>query len=216
MNKTTSLPLYLAFCAATLAALGACSTDNKAAQTAAAPTTPQASAATPRVVPSEETVIGEARGDIDAVIESIDTNTRDITLRATNGKGYIIKVPPDVDMSRLSKGDGVILSVYQRMSMTVLAPGSAQLGMTRDVAMAQATPGQPPERAVGELTRIIAKVVAIDLENSTMTLVGSDGMARPVKLNKPESQELLKALKQDDLVQIDLLERVEVKLKPKS
>jgi Cu/Ag efflux protein CusF len=195
--------------AALVAALAACSGNRSTESTAPVPT----------AVPATEqpaTVVGEAQTDAEATIQSIDAKTRSVTLRTADGRTEVVQVQPDVDLAKLKKGDVVMLSAYQRLSVKALPPGAAPLGVVREAAMARSQPGQQPGRAIAEVTRVISEIAAIDLVNNTVTLRGADGALQTLSVKNPENQQKLKTLKPGDLVQIDLLEVVAVGLKPKA
>ena len=121
-----------------------------------------------------------------------------------------------MDLTRLKKGDVVIVGAYQRLSVMALPAGSAPLGMIREARMAKSEPGATPGRAVAEVTRVISEVAAIDLANNTVTLRAADGRLRTLDVKNPDNQRKLKTLKVGDLVQIEFAEAVAVRLKPKA
>ena len=175
-------------------------------------------ASAPRAVPATaqpETVVGEAYAETEATIEAIDAKTRNVTLRAADGKTQTVQAPVDVDLTVLKKGDVVILGAYQRVSVRALSPGSAPLGVTREVAAARSQPGETPGRVLAEATRVVSEVTAIDLANNRVTLKGADGLARTLDVKNPENQRKLQTLKVGDLVEIDFIEAVGVELKPR-
>lgn len=195
--------------AAILATLAACS-GNRSSDTAAP---------APAAVPATEqpaTVVGESYVDAEATIQSIDAKNRTVTLRRADGSAEVVKVQPDLNLAKLRKGDVVMLTGYQRLSVKALPPGAAPVGVVREAAMAKSQPDQQPGRAVAEVTRVVAEVTAIDLVNSAVTLRGADGALQTLMVKNPENQQKLRTLKPGDLVQIDLLEVVTVGLKPRT
>ena len=139
--------------------LTGCGSDSE--RTASAPTAVPATA-------QPETVVGEAYAETEATIEAIDAKTRNVTLSAADDKTQTVQAPADVDLTALKKGDVVILGAYQRVSVRALAPGSAPLGVTRDMAAARSQPGETPGRVVAEATRVVSEVTAIDLVNNRL------------------------------------------------
>lgn len=199
--------------AALVAVLAACSGNRSTGSTAPVPTPVTAG------LPATEqpaTVVGEAQTDAEATIQSIDAKTRSVTLRTADGRTEVVQVQPDVDLTRLKKGDVVLLSAYQRLSVKALPPGTAPLGVVREAAMARSQPGQQPGRAVAEVTKVVSEVAAIDLVNNTVTLRGADGALQTLSVKNPENQQKLKTLRPGDLVEINLLEVVAVGLKPRT
>jgi hypothetical protein len=193
--------------AAGLLALSACGSDHGTKAPA-----PQAAAASTQT----ETVLGEEYVETEATILAIDKETRNVTLRAANGRVHTIPAPSDVDLNRLKTGDVVLLGAYERLSVSILPPGSAPLGITREAAVAKAEPGTTPGRAVAGLTRVVSEVAAIDLANNRVTLRGADGNLRTLDVRNPDNQRKLTTLKVGDLVQMDLVEVVAAAIKPRS
>ncbi len=191
-----------------LAALAACTSDHASDAASVAPPPP--------AMEQLPTVIGEAQIDTEATIQSIDRKSRKVTLRRADGNTEVIEAPADVDLAKVKKGDVVIASAYQRLSVQVMAPGTAPLGVVRQLATAKSQPGEQPGRAGAELTRMVAEVAAIDLVNNTVTLRGADGGLQTLNVKNPDNQRKLKTLKLGDLVQIDLLEVAAIGLKPRT
>ncbi len=207
MKRVVSFAVAPWLLAAMAAGLTGCGSES--GRTASAPTAVPATA-------QPETVVGEAYAETEATIEAIDAKTRNVTLRAADGKTQTVQAPVDVDLTVLKKGDVVILGAYQRVSVRALSPGSAPLGVTREVAAAHSQPGETPGRVLAEATRVVSEVTAIDLANNRVTLKGADGLARTLDVKNPENQRKLQTLKVGELVEIDLIEAVAVELKPRS
>ena len=206
MKRVFSLaaaPLLLAVMATGL--IGCGSDSERAASTAAVPASAQ-----------PETVVGEAYAEAEATIEAIDAKTRSVTLRMADGKSQTVEAPADVDLTALKKGDVVILGAYQRVSVRARPPGSAPLGVTREVATARSQPGETPGRVLAEATRVVSEVTAIDLAGNRVTLKAADGSLVTLDVKNPENQRKLQTLKVGDLVEIDVIEAVGVELKPTS
>jgi Cu/Ag efflux protein CusF len=206
MKRVVSFAVAPWLLAAMAAGLTGCGSES--GRTASAPTAVPATA-------QPETVVGEAYAETEATIEAIDAKTRNVTLRAADGKTQTVQAPVDVDLTVLKKGDVVILGAYQRVSVRALSPGSAPLGVTREVAAARSQPGETPGRVLAEATRVVSEVTAIDLVNNRVTLKGADGLARTLDVKNPENQRKLQTLKVGDLVEIDFIEAVGVELKPR-
>ena len=206
MKRVFSLAAAQLLLAVMATGLIGCGSDSeRAASAAAVPASAQ-----------PETVVGEAYAETEATIEAIDAKTRNVTLRAADGKTQTVQAPADVDLTALKKGDVVILGAYQRVSVRALPPGSARLGATREVAAARAQPGETPGRVLAEATRVVSEVTAIDLAGNRVTLKGADGSTVTLDVKNPENQRKLQTLKVGDLVEIDLIEAVGVELKPRS
>ncbi len=186
------------------AVLGACSSDGTGAASAL-PATQQ-----------PETVIGETIVETEATVLAIDKASRGVTLRMADNSVQTVTAPADADLSRIKPGDVVLLGAFQRLSVRALPPGSAPLGVRREVATARAQPGETPGRAAAEITTIVTEVAAIDVARNTVTLRGADGRLTTLDVKNPDNQRKLRTLKVGDLVAIDLIEAAAVQLQPKA
>lgn len=194
----------LAIASVLLFALSACSSDSRT-ETSAPPA--RTTATEPRLL-AEEYVEGEA------VVQAVNPVDRLLTLRNERDQSNTIKVPADVDLNRLKKGDTVLFGIYQSLSIRVLPPGSAALGAS--AAVGSTAPGQPEGRAWGQQLVVVNEVTAIDLTAHTVTLRGGDGQLRMITVKDPEMQERMRNLQVGDLVELTYSESVAAKVLPKS
>lgn len=208
MEWTSARRLGALALVASLATLGACESDKAGS-----------SVAVPAAVPATEqpaTVIGESYVETEATIQAIDKKTRSVNLRMADGTTQTVTAPADADLSRVKKGDVVILGAYQKLSVRALPPGSVPLGVTLGTAAAKAQPGETPSRAVADVLTAVWEVAAVDVANNTVTLRGADGTLRTLDVKIPENQQKLKTLKAGDLVEIELIEAAIIGLKPRA
>lgn len=197
--------------AASLPLLSACGSDGKSKSKAEAPAVVPATA-------QPETILAEVYAETEATVQAIDTKARSVTLRMADGRAETLRAPADADLTKLKKGDVVLLGAYQRVSVQALPPGSAPLGMRREVATVKAEPGQTPGRAAAERMVLITEVAAVDAINNTVTLRNASGEIKTLNVRNYENQQKLKTLKLGDLVQFEVIEAggVQLKQKPKA
>ncbi len=193
---------------ASLPLLSACSSDDKSKSELPAPVVVPATA-------QPETVIAESYAETEATVQAIDRKTRSVTLRMADGRTETLQAPADADLTKVKKNDIVILGAFQRVSVQALPPGSAPLGVRREVATMKAEPGQTPGRAAAERTVVVTEVAAVDAINNTVTLRNAGGEVKTLNVRNYENQQKLKTLKIGDLVQIEVIEAGGVQLKPK-
>ena len=189
-----------------LIALSACAGDNRTTESPPPPA-PRTTATEPRLL-AEEYVEGEA------VVQAVNKADRTVTLRNAEGQSNTIKVPADVNLSRLKKGQTVALGAYQSLSIRVLPPGSAALGATATVG--STAPGQPQGRVWGQQLVVVNEVTGIDLATHTATLLGANGQSRTIAVKDPEMQDRMRNLRVGDLVELTYSEAVAAKILPKS
>ena len=188
-----------------LIVLSACAGDSRT--TESPPAAPRTTATEPRLL-AEEYVEGEA------VVQAVNKANRTVTLRNAEGQSNTIKVPADVNLNRLKKGQTVALGAYQSLSVRVLPPGSAALGATATVG--STAPGQPEGRVWGQQLVVVNEVTAIDLATHTATVRGADGRSRTIAVKDPEMQDRMRNLRVSDLVELTYSEAVAAKILPKS
>ena len=188
-----------------LIVLSACAGDSRT--TELPPAAPRTTATEPRLL-AEEYVEGEA------VVQAVNKANRTVTLRNAEGQSNTIKVPADVNLNRLKKGQTVALGAYQSLSVRVLPPGSAALGATATVG--STAPGQPEGRVWGQQLVVVNEVTAIDLATHTATVRGADGRSRTIAVKDPEMQDRMRNLRVSDLVELTYSEAVAAKILPKS
>jgi hypothetical protein len=192
--------------AASLIAVSACSNDRGTAASAPPPLPATAQPAT---------VLGEFYAQTEATIQAIDTKARQVSLRMADGTTQTVTVPGDVDLTKRKKGEVVMFEALERVSVRALPPGSAPLGVRRELATAKAQPGETPGRASAEITAEVLEVAAIDLANNNVTLRRADGALRTIDVKNPDNQRKLQTLESGDLVEFEVLEAGRVRLKPK-
>jgi len=172
------------------------------------------SAPAARTTPTEPRLLAEEYVEGEAVVQAVNKADRTVTLRNAEGQSNTIKVPADVNLDRLKKGDTVVIGVYQGLSLRVLPPGSAALGAT--VAGGSTAPGQPEGRVWGQQLVVVNEVTAIDLVAYTATLRGADGQSRTVAVKDPQMQDRMRNLRVGDLVELTYSEALAAKVLPKS
>ena len=207
MQAQTLHRIGLIISSAMLIVLSACAGDNSR-------TTESTPAAAPRTTPTEPRLLAEEYVEGEAVVQAVNKTDRTVTLRNAEGQSNTIKVPADVNLDRLKKGDTVVIGVYQGLSLRVLPPGSAALGAT--AAGGSTAPGQPEGRVWGQQLVVVNEVTAIDLVAYTATLRGADGQSRTVAVKDPQMQDRMRNLRVGDLVELTYSEALAAKVLPKS
>lgn len=192
--------------AASLIAVSACSHDRGTASSAPPPLPATAQPAT---------VLGEFYAQTEATIQAIDSKARQVSLRMADGTTQTVTVPGDVDLMKRRKGEVVMFEALERVSVRALPPGSAPLGVRRELATAKAQPGETPGRASAEITAEVLEVAAIDLPSNTVTLRRADSSLRTIDVKNPDNQRKLQTLRPGDLVEFEVIEAAGVQLKPK-
>lgn len=145
------------------------------------------SCATSKELPKREetrTVTGTA------VVQAIDQNTREVTLKGENGNVISFVAGDQVNnLSQVRVGDTVKIAYTESLALEVrrVDGGSPDLSATTNAQ--QAAPGEKPAGTVGTTVTASAAIVAIDRTNNTVTLRGPSGNTRVVQVRDPKNLE---------------------------
>jgi hypothetical protein len=132
--------------------------------------------------------------ELTATIKAIDQAKRTVTLAGPAGSTRILKVGPDVDLTKVQPGDDVVVRYTQALALMVekpseatVQPSSARAPATGDAANAASAGRQagPMGKVIAtETTTETATVQAVDHTNRTVTLRSPDGTTSTYKVPK--------------------------------
>ena len=143
-----------------------------------------------------------------ATVQSINRQTRMVTLRRSDGELIRFNVGDDVkNLPQVRKGDLVNVTYYESVALHLRKPGRGHMGVTVDEDAAQAQPGQLPAGAVGREVKVTSKVVQVDRRNRSVTL---ELPSREHITFAVEDPSQLRRLKVGDLVQATYREAIAV------
>lgn len=112
---------------------------------------------------------------ITAVVLAIDREHRIVTLRGPKGRVVDLVVGEEAhNFDKVKIGDDVSIAYYESVALYLGEHGSAPEAQASVVVKRAAKGDQPAGLAVGVID-VSAKIVAIDLENRTVTLELPDG-----------------------------------------
>ena len=143
---------------------------------------------------------------LEATVESIDKETRKVTLKNKKGETKIITVKKDAgSLDAVEIGDLLTIKYISMVTIQALAADEAQPGTNADVVVAKTEPGEKPAALEATEVSIVVTIDAIDLENELVTLKGEDGKLETVAPRYPEN---LKKVKVGDRVKITYTEAI--------
>ena len=143
-----------------------------------------------------------------ATVQSINRQTRTVTLRRSDGRLIRFHVGDDVrNLPQVRKGDLVNVTYYESVALHLRKPGRGHMGVTVDEDAARAQAGELPAGAVGREVKVTSKVVQVDRRNRTTTLEVPGGERITFAVEDPAQ---LKRLKVGDLVQATYREAIAV------
>ncbi len=142
--------------------------------------------------------------NLDATVEAIDHEKRQVTLKGPKGNTVTIDVDEDVkNLPQVEVGDMVTVQYLESVAIQVYAADEVKAGKVSAAAVATAKPGEKPAAIAIEETIVVMTIEAIDLENELVTLKNAKGEAKTVKPQEPEN---LKKVEVGDKVMITYTE----------
>jgi len=155
---------------------------------------------------AEETVT------VTATVQSIDHQTRMVTLLGPDGDTRRVHVSDDVkNLDQVKKGDLVTLVLYEAIAYQVRKKGTTEPGIAEAADVATAPYGARPGMAGASAVTITATIVSVDRHTNTVKLKGPEGNVVSVKVSDPTR---LEGVAVGDLVEITYTEAVAVAVTP--
>lgn len=147
-----------------------------------------------------------------ATVESIDQAKRMLRLRTADGRSLVMQVGPAVqNFSQMRVGDRVTVRYTEAIAAEVVKPGTGVTTTLGPVpSMERAAPGGLPGGSLGATMKGVVKIQSVDAANNVVTIVGSDGVPRPIRVVDAKAQEFVRGLKVGDEVQLTFSEAVAV------
>jgi outer membrane protein W len=148
-----------------------------------------------------------------ATVTAIDMNTRQVTLRRTDGTTFTVVAGPDVrNFSQVRVGDTLSMDFYDTLALELKKGGTGAPASRSDlVGASRAELGQRPGGAAARETVIVADVVAVDAPGQTISLRGPQGRVVVLPVKDPEQ---FKRIAVGDQVQATYVEAVAVSMTP--
>lgn len=145
---------------------------------------------------------------LSAVVEAIDMETRQVTLRGPEGNSRTLTVREDArNLDQVNAGDTVNVEYVQNLTIEVFANDGMEPGTGQISAVQRAEKGEMPGMAVMDTSIVTATVEAIDIEANTFKLKWPDGEIKEYVARDPEN---LKKADVGDLVVVSYTEALAV------
>ena len=162
--------------------------------------------ARPAAPPKGEAVVSSVQ--VTATVTKIDHKTREVTLKATDGKEYDFVADEAVkNLPQVQKGDVVTATYTEGLAWEVKKGGSA--GVDATVAAGAAPIGEKPAAAAGRQVKVTVSIVAIDPKVPSVTFKGPAGNTKTIKVKYPEK---LQGVNVGDTVDITYTEAIALKV----
>ena len=149
-----------------------------------------------------------ASTQVTATVTKIDQKTREVTLKADDGREETFVADPAVkNLAQVNPGDKVVATYTEALAYEVKKGGTA--GASASVAAGAAEPGAKPAGAVARQVTITVAITAIDPKAPSVTFKGPQGNTRTIKIKDPAK---LQGVSVGDTVQLTYTEALAIKI----
>ena len=125
-----------------------------------------------------------------AVVQAIDLNTRQVTLKGQDGKAFTFVAGDEVrNLSQVRVGDTVKVTYTESIAIEVKRVDGGSPDITAAATAERAAPGEKPAGSVARTVTASAVIVAIDRTTNRVTLSGPSGNERVVQVKDPKNLE---------------------------
>ena len=143
-----------------------------------------------------------------ATVESIDQQTRIVTLRRAAGDSVTFRVDDNVkNLAQVSVGDRVIAQYHESVAFEVRRKGEAEPGVAVATQAETAELGEMPAGSGAQTITVTSTIHAIDKKTPAVTLKGPAGDLVTMKVRHPENLERVSV---GDLVDITYTQAVAI------
>jgi hypothetical protein len=166
-----------------------------------------AHAEAPAAAPTGEGIV--SRVDVTATVAKIDQTTREVTLKADDGREFSFVASEDVkNLPQVKVGD-VVHVAYAEAFVYDVKKGGAAADRGTVIAGGAAAEGQKPAGAIARETQVTVLITAIDPTVPSVTFKGPAGNTRTIKVLHPEK---LQGVSVGDTVDITYTEALAIKV----
>ncbi len=125
---------------------------------------------------------------IDAEVENINYETREVTLKDSEGK--TVKITVDMSAGKLQnvkKGDLVAIEYLESVEISLVSSDKLKAGVVGGAAVGTSDPEKKPAKVKVAQVNVILTIEKIDLKNELVTLKDAKGNIETVKARNPEN-----------------------------
>jgi len=156
---------------------------------------------------------------INAVVETVDPNSRELLLRgdsgAQSGRLLSMVVSPRVQrLNQIRPGDHVTVTYYQAIAAQVV---NAFSGASQTAETASVYRGETATRPNGEVTRVRrgrVTITAVNPASNTVSFIGPANIERTVTARNPQVQGFIRQLRPGQQVDIVYEEALAISVEP--
>jgi Cu/Ag efflux protein CusF len=137
----------------------------------------------------------EDRQKATATVESVNPDTREITIKNQDGEIWTLTAGPEVkNFAQIKPGDRIEAEYYESIAINVRsADNAASVGNSVEQAAARTAPlGDKPAGVGARQVTLVARIEKIDPKTQLVTLRGESGNTRTIKVRDPKKLENLR------------------------
>ncbi|HGY11213.1 MAG TPA: hypothetical protein ENK36_02465 [Desulfobacterales bacterium] len=125
---------------------------------------------------------------IDAEVENINYETREVTLKDSEGKTVKITVEMSAGkLKNVKKGDLVAIEYLESVEISLVSSDKLKAGVLGGAAVGTSDPEKKPAEVKVAQVNVILTIEKIDLKNELVTLKDAEGNIETVKARNPEN-----------------------------
>ena len=125
---------------------------------------------------------------IDAEVENINYETREVTLKDSEGKTVKITVEMSAGkLENVKKGDLVAIEYLESVEISLVSSDKLKAGVVGGAAVGTSDPEKKPAEVKVAQVNVILTIEKIDLKNELVTLKDAKGNIETVKARNPEN-----------------------------
>lgn len=160
-----------------------------------------------------ENIIEQRIQTVTATVEAINQETREVTLRGTDGNLLSFRAAEQVrNLPQVSVGDKVKVNFYEATSGRLLRPGETPPAEPTEVVQAVRSPdGEMPAAAIRRQVSKTATITSIDANTPAVTIKDQTGVTTTIRVR---DRSRLNEIKVGDQVMISYTEGVAVSVEP--
>lgn len=160
--------------------------------------------------PSQPEVVAINATSASARVERVDQKQRQLTLKLQDGRHIELAVSPDVrNFAQIRRGDTVEVRYVESVLLQVHPKGTAAPTASAGEYVQGAPAGEKPAGVAVQEVNIVAKIVAIAADRSTVTLQGPRGRKVDIAVREPRR---LDGVKVGDLVELTYRQGVAIEV----
>jgi hypothetical protein len=125
---------------------------------------------------------------IDAEVENINYETREVTLKDSEGKTVKITVEMSAGkLENVKKGDLVAIEYLESVEISLVSSDKLKAGVVGGTAVETSDPEKKPAEVKVAQVNVILTIEKIDLKNELVTLKDAQGNIETAKARNPEN-----------------------------